>query len=285
MMNERAGGYWGDVFRRFSRDRVAWITATVIAVYVFSAVAAPWIAPYDPLTTSLLERLRAPSRDHWFGQDEVGRDIFTRIIYGGRVSLGIGLLSVGLGLVTGGTLGMLAGFYRALDNPIMRVMDVIMAFPFILRAIAVVAILGPGLVNLFIAIGFGQIPTFARLVRSLVLGVKAEVYVEAARAIGAVDRRILTRHILPQLVAPTTTYSTLEMGSAILGAATLSFLGLGVNPPTPEWGAIASIGREHISRAPHVVLFPSLAIFFAVWSFNVLGDVLRDAMDPKLRGR
>jgi peptide/nickel transport system permease protein len=285
MAGDRPRGYWRDAIRRFARDRVAWITAAVIVAYLLAALLAPWVAPHDPLKTALLERLRPPSRDHWLGQDEVGRDILSRIIYGGRVSLGIGLLSVVLGVTVGGLLGLIAGYYRPLDNAIMRVLDVIMVFPFILRAIAVVAILGPGFANLFIAIGFGQIPTNARLVRSLVVAIKEEVFVEAARALGAKDRRLLVQHVIPQMVAPVTTYSTLEMGSAILGAATLSFLGLGVNPPTPEWGAIASAGREFMRNAPHLVVFPSLAIFFAVWSFNVLGDVLRDAMDPKLRVR
>ncbi len=284
-MLERPRGYWADVFQRFRRERVAWLAATVVAAYVLAAVAAPRIAPYNPLKTALLERLRPPSAAHWLGQDEVGRDILSRVIFGGRVSLAVGVLSVALGVSVGGLLGIVAGFYPRLDDSIMRVVDVVMAFPFILRAIAVVAILGPGFINLFIAIGFGQIPTFARLVRSLVLNVKGETFVEAARAIGAGDRRVLSHHVLPQMVAPITTFSTLEMGAAILGAATLSFLGLGVNPPTPEWGALASAGREHLRYAPHVVVFPSLAIFIAVWSFNVLGDALRDAMDPKLRGR
>lgn len=284
-MVERPRGYWADVFHRFRRESIAWLAAAVVAGFILAAVAAPRIAPYNPLKTALLERLRPPSAAHWLGQDEVGRDILSRVIFGGRVSLAVGILSVALGVGVGGLLGILAGFYPRLDDPIMRVVDIVMAFPFILRAIAVVAILGPGFINLFIAIGFGQIPTFARLVRSLVLSVKGETFVEAARAIGADDRRVLSHHVLPQMVAPITTYSTLEMGAAILGAATLSFLGLGVNPPTPEWGALASAGREHLRYAPHVVVFPSLAIFIAVWSFNVLGDALRDAMDPKLRGR
>jgi len=284
-MVERPRGYWADVFHRFRRERVAWLAAAVVAAFILAAVAASTIAPYNPLKTALLERLRPPSAAHWLGQDEVGRDILSRVIFCGRVSLAVGVLSVALGIGVGGLLGIVAGFYPRLDDPIMRVVDIVMAFPFILRAIAVVAILGPGFINLFIAIGFGQIPTFARLVRSLVLGVKGETFVEAARAIGADDRRVLSHHVLPQMVAPITTYSTLEMGAAILGAATLSFLGLGVNPPTPEWGALASAGREHLRYAPHVVVFPSLAIFIAVWSFNVLGDALRDAMDPKLRGR
>lgn len=285
MSRQRPRGYWGDVLGRLRRDGAAWLAAAVVAGYVLAALAAPVIAPYHPLKTTLVERLRPPSSQHWLGQDEVGRDILSRLIFGGRVSLAVGILSVALGVGVGGVLGIVAGFYPRLDDPIMRVVDVVMAFPFILRAIAVVAILGPGFINLFIAIGFGQIPTFARLVRSLVMSIKGETFIEAARAIGATDRRVLSHHVVPQMVAPITTFSTLEMGAAILGAATLSFLGLGVTPPTPEWGALASAGREHLRYAPHVVVFPSLAIFIAVWSFNVLGDALRDAMDPKLRGR
>jgi peptide/nickel transport system permease protein len=245
---------------------------------------APQLAPYDPLRTALLERLRPPSATHWLGQDEVGRDILSRIIYGARISLGIGLVSVVIGGVIGGLMGVVAGYFPRLDGPIMRLVDMLMAFPFILRAIAVVAILGPGSVNLFVAIAFGQIPTFARLVRAIVLGVKVEPFVESAHALGSGHPRVLLRHILPQTLAPLGTYASLEMGAAILGAATLSFLGLGVRPPTPEWGAIASAGREHLRNAPHVVLFPSVAIFAAVWSFSMLGDAVRDRMDPRLRG-
>jgi ABC-type dipeptide/oligopeptide/nickel transport system permease subunit len=259
-----------------------WVATGCLAAYLVM-VAFPHLAPHDPLRTALLERLRPPSRTHWLGQDEVGRDVLSRIVHGARISLGIGLAAVVIGTLAGGLLGILSGYFRRLDGPIMRGVDVLMAFPYVLRAIAVVAILGPGFVNLFVAIAFGQIPTFARLVRGVVLGVKTEPFVEAARAVGAGHRRVLLRHILPQTLAPIGTFATLEMGAAILGAATLSFLGLGVSPPTPEWGAIASAGREHLRRAPHVVLFPSLAIFGAVWSFSLLGDAWRDRVDPRLR--
>lgn len=278
-------GYWRDVASRLWRERAARVAAAVLAAYVLAAVAAPLIAPFNPLTTSLLDRLQPPSRAHWLGQDEVGRDILSRIIFGARVSLAIGLLSVVFGLAAGGAMGVLSGVSRRADAILMRLVDIIMAFPFMLRAIAVVAILGPGFANLFIAIGLGRIPPFARLVRAHILTFKEETFVEAARAVGATDVRVVIRHILPQTTAPIVTYATLEMGTAILAAAALSFLGLGVNAPTPEWGAIASSGRQYLRAAPQLVVFPSLAIFFAVWSFNLLGDALRDAMDPKLRNR
>jgi peptide/nickel transport system permease protein len=280
-----ARGYWADVAARFGHDRTARLAAAVLAVYILAGIAAPWIAPFSPVKTSLLERLQPPSRAHWLGQDEVGRDILSRIIFGTRVSLSVGLLSVAFGLATGGLIGLAAGFSRRTDAVLMRLVDVIMAFPFMLRAIAIVAILGPGFTNLFVAIGLGRVPPFARLIRAQVLSFKGETFVEAARAVGASDTRLVARHILPQMTAPVLTYATLEMGTAILAAAALSFLGLGVSPPTPEWGAIASAGRQYLRAAPQVVVFPSVAIFFAVWSFNLLGDALRDAMDPRLRNR
>ena len=279
------GGYWSDVASRLRRDRTARAAAAVLAAYVLAAVAAPLIAPFNPLKTSLLDRLQPPSPAHWLGQDEVGRDILSRIIFGARVSLAIGLLSVTFGLAAGGAVGVVSGLSRRADAVLMRLVDIIMAFPFMLRAIAVVAILGPGFANLFIAIGLGRVPPFARLIRAHILTFKEETFVEAARAAGATDARVVIRHILPQTTAPIVTYATLEMGTAILAAAALSFLGLGVNPPTPEWGAIASAGRQYLRAAPQLVIFPSLAIFLAVWSFNLLGDALRDAMDPKLRNR
>ena len=278
-------GYWSGVAARLRSDRAAGAAAVVLAAYVLAAVTAPWIAPFNPLKTSLLERLQAPSPVHWLGQDEVGRDILSRIIFGARVSLAIGLLSVMFGLAAGGAVGVVSGVSRRADAVLMRLVDIIMAFPFMLRAIAVVAILGPGFANLFIAIGLGRVPPFARLIRAHILSFREETFIEAARAAGATDARIVVRHILPQTAAPVVTYATLEMGTAILAAAALSFLGLGVNPPTPEWGAIASAGRQYLRAAPQLVVFPSLAIFFAVWSFNLLGDALRDAMDPKLRSR
>lgn len=278
-------GYWSDALRRIKKDKVARVAVLILLIIFFSAAAAPWLTTFDPIKTQVLERLKPPSATHWFGRDEVGRDLFARVLYGGRISLTIGVLSVAFGLLVGGLMGAVAGFFPKTDNLIMRLNDIVMAFPFILRAIAVVVILGPGFVNLFVAIGFGRVPPFARLVRSLVLTLKEEVYVEAARSMGAKDSRILWRHIVPQMVAPIITFSTLEIGTSILGAASLSYLGLGVRPPTPEWGALASTGKDFLRQAPHIVLFPALAIFFTAWSFNILGDALRDALDPKLRGR
>lgn len=271
------------VLARILRVRATWVSIAILALFFGAALLAPVVAPYSPFKTNVLGRLTSPSAQHWFGQDEVGRDIFSRIIYGGRVSLSVGILSVSLGVLVGGIMGAVAGFWRRADGPIMRFVDVLMAFPFVLRALAVVAILGAGYVNLLLAIGLGRVPAFARLARSVVVSVCGEPYVEAARAAGASDVRILLRHVLPQMVAPMVTLGTLELGTAILGAATLSFLGLGVLPPTAEWGAIASTGRQYLRDAPHVVFFPSVAIFLVVWSFNVLGDVLRDALDPKVR--
>lgn len=270
-------------FLRIVRVRATWFALGILAVFFIAAILAPLVAPYDPLKTDLLGRLAPPSARHWFGQDEVGRDIFSRIVYGGRVSLSVGILSVSLGVLLGGLLGTIAGFWRKADGLIMRFVDVLLAFPFVLRALAVVAILGAGYVNLLLAIGLGRVPAFARLARSVVVSIREEPYVEAAQAAGASDLRVLVRHVLPQMVAPMVTLGTLELGTAILGAATLSFLGLGVIPPTAEWGAIASTGRQYLREAPHLVFFPSIAIFLVVWSFNVLGDVLRDVLDPKVR--
>lgn len=280
-----SAGYWADALRRLRRDPAALLSGVVVVGLLLMALAAPWLAPYDPLATSVRQRLHPPSPAHWLGQDEVGRDILSRIIVGARVSLFVGFLSAAFGLAAGGVLGLVAGFFSRLDNAIMRVVDVIQAFPFVLRAIAVVMILGTGFANLFIAIGFGMIPPFSRLMRSIVLTAKEELHVEAARALGASDLRILARHILPHAVSPVLVYSTLHTGTAILSAAALSFLGLGINPPTPEWGAMASAGREYLRGAPHLVVFPSLAVFVTAWAFNILGDALRDALDPKRRGQ
>ena len=259
------------------------VGAGIVLTFALAAVFAPWIAPHDPLATQPLYRFRGPSQVHWLGNDELGRDILSRIIYGARISLLVGVASVTIGLLGGGVLGFLAGYYRFLDNPIMRLIDVLMAFPFILRAVAVVAILGPGLLTTMLAVGLGGVPSFARLVRSSVLSLREATYVEAARAVGCHELRIFLRHVLPNMIGTIIVYATLTMGTAILGAATLSFLGLGVQPPTPEWGDMVSQGRLYLRIAPHVVIFPSLAISMVVLGFNLLGDGLRDALDPSLR--
>jgi peptide/nickel transport system permease protein len=256
--------------------------AVALALLVLSAVFAPVIAPYDPLRVAMRERLQGPSAIHWLGTDQFGRDILSRIVYGTRVSLSVGVIAVGIGLGVGATLGLLAGFSRRLDYPITAVMDVLLSFPQILLAIAIVAALGPGIFNAMIAVGVGAVPGFTRLTRSSTLSIRERDYVEAARALGASGARIIGRHILPNAAAPLIVISTLAMAGAILAAAILSFLGLGARPPMAEWGAMAAEGRGLIAQYPHVSTFPSLAIFVVVLAFNLLGDGLRDALDPQL---
>ncbi|KNZ69034.1 binding-protein-dependent transport system inner membrane protein [Thermincola ferriacetica] len=278
-------GLWGDVFKRLIRSKSALTGLILVAVFLLVALCAPLIAPYDPITDSdLVKRLEAPSSEHIMGRDSQGRDIFSRIIYGARISVQIGVISVSFSLVLGVVLGAIAGFYgKWLDGLIMRLMDILLAFPSVLLAIAITAVLGPELRNAMIAIGVVYTPHFARIVRSTVLSVKTTEYIEAARAIGCSDLRIILRHVLPNCMAPIIVQTTLSIGTAILDAAALSFLGLGAQPPTPEWGAMLSDGRSYIQRAPHVMIFPGMAIMFVVLGFNLLGDGLRDALDPRLK--
>lgn len=248
------------------------------------AIAAPFLAPYDPLAPSLEDRLSAPSTLHWLGTDDLGRDILSRVIYGARASLQVGILAVAFALAAGAVLGIVAGYYGGLiDNLVMRVMDVMLAFPGVLLAIAVVAIMGPSLGNAMVAIGIVSIPVYARIVRSSTLQVKASEYLEAARALGAGDLRIILRHVLPNCMAPLIVQATLGIATAILDAAGLSFLGLGAQPPTPEWGAMLSGGRAFLRVAPWVTAFPGIAIVLLVMGFNMFGDGLRDALDPRLK--
>jgi len=268
-------------FRKFLRNPVNVILLVVLLIFVLLAVLAPWVAPYDPYEVNMRNRFQMPSTDHWLGTDEAGRDILSRILYGARISLTIGLVSTGIAFVVGGFLGLLAGYYPALDNPVMRVMDILLAIPTILLAIAIVAALGPGLYNLMIAIGIGIVPTFARITRSAVLPLRSADFVDAARAIGANDPYILRRSVAPNAVAPILVYATLSLGTAVLSAAILNFLGIGLDPVLPEWGAMASAGRNYLRQAPHITFVPSLTIFLVVISFNLLGDQLRDFLDPK----
>jgi ABC-type dipeptide/oligopeptide/nickel transport system permease subunit len=228
-------------------------------------------------------RFGGPSTRHWLGTDELGRDIFSRILYGARFSLAIGLSAVTLSFCIGTLIGIAAGFYRRLDGVLMRVVDVMLAFPGILLAIAIVGALGPGLLSVIVAIGTTEIPGFARLNRSMVLSLREREFVVAARVIGAPDWLILGRHLLLNLVSPLLVFASLRISTTILAGATLSFLGLGIQPPIPEWGAMVSTARQYLATAPHTFVYPTLAIFVTVIAFNLLGDALRDTLDPTLR--
>ncbi|MBV8620328.1 MAG: glutathione ABC transporter permease GsiD [Curvibacter sp.] len=273
-----------EFWRKFKRQRVAlWAGGFVLAL-VLVALLAPWLAPYDAENFFDYDLLNAPpSAAHWFGVDALGRDIFSRILMGARVSLAAGFLSVAVGAVVGSGLGLLAGYYEGWwDRLVMRMADVLFAFPGILLAIGIVAILGSGMVNVIFAVAVFSVPAFARLVRGNVLALKHQTYIEAVRSIGASDAVIMLRHLLPGTVSSVVVYLTMRIGTSIITAASLSFLGLGAQPPTPEWGAMLNEARADMLNAPHIALFPSLAIFVTVLAFNLLGDGLRDALDPKL---
>ncbi|SDC88177.1 MULTISPECIES: nickel transporter permease [unclassified Candidatus Frackibacter] len=275
---------WKEVGKRLLKNKTAVFGLGIIVTLIIVAILAPLLAPYRPTETDIISRLKAPSANHWLGTDELGRDILSRLIYGSRISLQVGVISVSIALVFGAILGLIAGYYGGyLDNLIMRIIDIMLAFPSILLAIAIMSILGPQLKNAMIAIGIVNLPRFARIVKSSVLTVKEEEYVEAAKALGANDSRILFKHLLPNCMAPIIVQATLSIATAILEAAGLSFLGLGAQPPTPEWGAMLSAGRTAIQVAPWVVAFPGLAIIITVLGFNLFGDGLRDALDPKMK--
>lgn len=267
----------------FRGDRLAWVGLACLLLFVVAALLAPWIAPYDPLRQAIAERLQGPSATHWLGTDQFGRDIFSRVLYGGRVSLGIALLSVLLGLIVGGLLGLVAGYWRRLDGPVMRAMDVLLSFPAVLLAIMVVTILRPGVLTVIIAVGVRSIPAFARMVRGAVLVVRNLPYAEAAAAIGSSHLRTITRTIVPNSLPPVLVFSTLQVANNILLAAILSYLGLGIQPPGAEWGLMVSQGRGWLRDAPHVAMMPGLAIFTVVLAVNMVGDGLRDRLDVKLK--
>nr|WP_316638356.1 glutathione ABC transporter permease GsiD [uncultured Roseateles sp.] len=273
-----------EFWRKFKKQHVAVAALAFIALLVLTALAAPWIVPYDAENFFDYERINAlPSAEHWFGVDALGRDIFSRIVMGSRVSLTAGLVSVAVGSLVGTTFGLLAGYYEGWwDRTIMRLCDVLFAFPGILLAIGIVAILGGGMFNVIIAVAVFSIPTFARLVRGNTLALKHLTYIEAARSIGASDWTIITRHILPGTVSTVVVFFTMRIGTSIITAASLSFLGMGAQPPTPEWGAMLNEARSDMVNAPHIAIIPSIAIFLTVLAFNLLGDGLRDALDPKL---
>ncbi|MBV9171590.1 MAG: ABC transporter permease [Chloroflexi bacterium] len=275
---------WTAARRRFVRSRTGLIGAIVLVVVILAAVFAGQVAPYSPTRQDFRVERQAPSAAHLMGTDEFGRDVLSRVIWGAQASLQAGATAATIALAAGLILGMLAAYYGGrTDNVVMRVMDVILAFPYILLAIAVVAILGPGLRNAMIAIGIVYIPHYARVVRGAVLAVRGRDYVEAARALGAADRRVMLQHVLPNTLAPVIVQTTLNVGAAIIDTAGLSFLGLGTQPPTPDWGNMLAAGRNYVIDAPWIATFPGLAILVTVLAFNLMGDALRDAFDPRLR--
>ena len=273
---------FGEIWKRLRKQRLAMIGGGILFLLLFVALCAPVLAPHDPMEQNLYARLEPPSLEHPLGTDDFGRDILSRMIYGSRISLRIGGASITAALLVGTLLGLWAGYWGGwTDTLIMRCMDLLLAFPSILLAIAIVAVAGPGIDNAIMAVSVVLIPQFARLVRSSVLTVRETAYVEAARALGAGQMRILFVGILPNCMAPIIVQTTLGLGTAILDAAGLSFLGLGAQPPMPEWGAMLAGGRELLFEAPWVMTFPGLAIFIVVLAINLFGDGLRDALDPK----
>jgi peptide/nickel transport system permease protein len=271
--------------RTIRRQPLAVIGMALLILFIVIALFAPLFAPYNPAAIDLNHRLAAPEHAHWFGTDELGRDIFSRTLYGARLSLLVASSVVGCSLLLGLILGGLAGYYGGLLDTLLNVfvMNAFLALPGILLAIAFVAFLGPGLVNLILALSIGGWVGYARLVRAQVLAVREREFVEAARSLGAGDLRIFTRHILPNILQPVIVQSAIGMAGAVLAEATLSFLGLGVPPPTPSWGSMLNDARSHLFDAPHLVIFPAIAVMLCVLSFNFLGDALRDYLDPRTR--
>jgi peptide/nickel transport system permease protein len=275
-------GPWRRALRRLFTRRTAGFGLFVVLTMVLLALLAPWIAPFDPLATSFSLVRKAPSGAHWFGTDEVGRDLLSRVIWGGRASLAAGVISVSIAIGLGVPLGMLAGYVGGLlDALVSRITDAMLAIPFLILAIALAAFLGPSLGNAMIAIGITATPIFIRLARGQVMNVRAEDYVEAARAVGNPPARILLRHVLPNILPPVIVQGTLAIAAAIIAEASLSFLGLGQQPPSPSWGSMLNTAQRFLTQAPWMAVFPGLAIFLTVLAFNLLGDGLRDALDPR----
>ncbi len=277
---------WVEVWRRLKRNKMAVLGLIILIILVLLAVFADVIANYDNVVIkqNLAHRLQGPSAAHWLGTDEFGRDIFARLVHGTRVSLQVGIVAVGISIVIGGILGAVAGYYGGkLDNTIMRIMDIFLAVPSILLAIAIVSALGPSIINLMLAISISSVPSYARIVRASVLSIRDQEFIEAAKAIGASNTRIIFRHIIPNSLAPVIVQATLGVASAILSTAGLSFIGLGIQPPAPEWGSMLSGGRQYLRYAWWVTTFPGVAIMITIFSLNLLGDGLRDALDPRLK--
>ncbi|MCD4670124.1 MAG: ABC transporter permease [Actinomycetia bacterium] len=273
-----------DAWRRLRKNKLAMFGLAIVIFLIILAIFAPLLAPYDPNARVKADSALGPSSTYFFGTDLLGRDIFSRVIYGSRISIEVGIIAVGISVVLGLFFGALAGYFgRWADAIIMRVADIFFAFPYILGAIAIMTILGSGIVNIFIAIGLLGWAYFARIFRGSILSIKNKEYIEAARALGASNTRIITRHIFPNSTAPIIVYATMNVGTAIIVEAALSFLGIGVQPPTPAWGKMLSEALSYIDIAPWMMLFPGLAIVITVLGFVLLGDGLRDAFDPKMK--
>ena len=275
---------WMDVWRRLWRKGSFRIGSAIVLVLLLVALFAPQLATHDPRTMVRADRLQPPSSSHYLGTDEFGRDIFSRIVHGSRVTLRIGVISVGISLFAGGLIGLVSGYTGGwVDLLVMRFIDIMMAFPAILLAMAIVAVLGPGLENTMIAVGIASVPGTARVVRSSTLVVREQVYVEAANAVGASHLGIMMRHILPNVAAPIVVLVTLQFPAALLSAAALGFIGLGAQPPTPEWGAMLVAARTYLRQAPWMANMPGLAIMLTVLGFNLIGNAVRDVLDPTQR--
>ena len=291
---KKKSSLWLDAWRRFRKNPVGMIGLFIVLLLIFTAIFADIIAPpiYDPFLgrvpayefQDLTNRFAFPSREHFFGTDNFGRCIFNRVVHGSRISLLVGFVVVGISMVLGVALGTIAGYYgKVIDSIIMRIMDIILAIPTILLAISIAAALGAGLINVMIAVGVASIPFFARQVRSSVLSVREQEFIESAKSIGCSDLRIMVRHIIPNCMAPIIIRATMGMAMAIVSAAALSFIGLGIEPPTPEWGAMLSDGRRFVRDYWQLTVFPGLAIALVVFGLNMLGDGLRDVLDPRLK--
>ena len=277
-------GPWQRAWRRLRRRRGALVGLAVVVIFVALALFAPWIAPADPIATSWGAIRKAPSAAHWFGTDELGRDVLSRVIWGTRASMLAGVVSVSISLLLGVPIGLAAGFLGGVvDSVISRVTDAFLACPFLILAIALAAFLGPSLTNAMIAIGVSATPIFVRLTRAQVINVAVEDYIEAARAVGNSPLRIALRHVLPNITAPVIVQATLAIAAAVIAEASLSFLGLGQQPPAPSWGSMLNTAKNYVDQAPWMALWPGLSIFFLVLAFNLLGDGLRDALDPRQR--
>ncbi|MFD1848691.1 ABC transporter permease [Oceanobacillus bengalensis] len=280
---EKKDGFFIQTFKKLLKNKLAVFGLVIISLQIILAIFAPFLVSYGPNEQNLaLTNQGVGTEGHILGTDNYGRDMWSRIVYGARISLVVGISTVAIGLVGGITLGLLAGYFKKLDNIIMRFMDLLFAFPGILLAMLIIATLGTSLVNVVIAISIWSIPGFARIVRGSVLSIKKQEYILAMRSIGASNTRILLKHILPNCTAPIIVNATMRMGTAILSTASLSFLGLGAQPPTPEWGAMIAAGQDFMWDAPHIAIIPGVAIMLTIFAFNVVGDGLRDALDPNM---